>query len=86
MIKSLFCLPSTHPIKITNASLHCYHDLALLLVGFHVPVGLNNVFQGEREIDDRFQRTGCEPVVNELLATGKPLRILHDLKQGIPPH
>jgi hypothetical protein len=41
-----------------EAKLNRHHDFAFLLVGCHVALGLDNICQGERAINDRFQRTG----------------------------
>ena len=57
-----------------------YHDLAFLLVGFHVPVGFNNVFQRESAVDNGFQSTGFEAVVNKLFTASKPLMVFYNLK------
>ena len=70
----------------SDTPLDGHHDLALLLVGFHVPVGVNNAFQRERAVDDGFQRTGFEPAINELFAAGKPLGVPYNLEQGVPSH
>ncbi len=58
----------------------CHHDLALLLVGFHVLVGLDYFLQRKGAINDRFQRTGLEAVVDIRLATGHLFRVLCDFE------
>ena len=62
------------------------HDLPFLLVGFHVLVGINNAFQWERAVDDGFQRTGFDPVIDESFAASKPLGVPNNLKHGVTSH
>ena len=66
-----------------DLAVHGHHDLALLLVGLHVSVCVDNSLQREGGIDDGLQRARFEAVVDILLAAGKPLGILYDLKQQI---
>ncbi len=63
----------------------CHHDLALLLVGFHVLVGLDYFLQRKGAINDRFQRAGLEAVADIRLAAGQLFRVLCDLEQSITP-
>ena len=60
-----------------------HNDLALLLVGFHVLVGLDYFLQRKGAINDRFQCAGLEAVVDIRLAAGQLLRFLYDFEQSI---
>jgi multidrug efflux system outer membrane protein len=57
-----------------------HHDLSFLLVGFHVPVGINDAFQWESAVNDGFQRTGFDPVIDEPFAASKPFGVPDNLK------
>lgn len=59
---------------------HCNHDLAELLIGFHVFVRFNHLCEGEGSRHDRLEVTGFEPLGDEILATGESLLIADDLE------
>src|SRR5659263_76109 len=90
--------PPRRPVPpVTKTSLYCMKalymtvrhrddDFSVLLVGFHVAVGLDDAFErAEDPVDDRPERPRLQPVEDIFLRPLHALRHRHDLEQGVPP-